>query len=115
MIPRNKRHIRVLDGLHEFFQSRSEYPKTDLPRLSILICLAQDNFYLPMFIFSYSCHFISIIFEDFTNLRLTGSERLSVDEEYKMQQTWRTDEDKLTLIILSKTMVDSGCSEVSFG
>ncbi|RCN43839.1 acetyltransferase, GNAT family [Ancylostoma caninum] len=50
--------------------------------------------------------------EDEELRRLTGSERLSLDDEYKMQQTWRADEDKLTFIILSRAMVDNGSTEI---
>ncbi|CAJ0597520.1 unnamed protein product [Cylicocyclus nassatus] len=50
--------------------------------------------------------------EDEEIRRLTGSERLSLEQEYDMQRTWRTDEDKLTFIILSRSMTDNGSDEI---
>ncbi|KAJ2238198.1 N-acetyltransferase 9 [Coemansia sp. RSA 1722] len=38
---------------------------------------------------------------------MTGSEPLSIEEEYAMQKTWRTDNDKCTFIILSKEAQES--------
>ncbi|KAJ1359634.1 hypothetical protein KIN20_018408 [Parelaphostrongylus tenuis] len=38
--------------------------------------------------------------------------RLTLEEEYEMQRKWRLDDDKLTFIVLSRTMSDGGCSEV---
>ncbi|KAJ2763122.1 hypothetical protein H4S06_000275 [Coemansia sp. BCRC 34490] len=34
---------------------------------------------------------------------MTGSEPLTIDEEFDMQQSWRNDEDKCTFIVLAKT------------
>lgn len=50
--------------------------------------------------------------EDDETRRLTCSERLTIEEEYQMQRKWRLDDDKLTFIVLSKAMLDNGCSEV---
>ncbi|PIA18148.1 n-acetyltransferase 9-like protein [Coemansia reversa NRRL 1564] len=38
---------------------------------------------------------------------MTGSEPLSIDEEYAMQQSWRKDDDKCTFIVLAKEPLDS--------
>ncbi len=39
-------------------------------------------------------------------LEMTGSEPLSYEEEVKMQQSWRDDEDKCTFILLSREMCE---------
>ena len=38
---------------------------------------------------------------------LTGSEPLSLEEEFRMQETWRSDPDKCTFIVLSQVMWES--------
>ena len=38
---------------------------------------------------------------------LTGSEPLSLEEEFRMQETWRRDPDKCTFIVLSQVMWES--------
>uniref|UniRef100_A0A224XXA1 Putative phosphoglucosamine acetyltransferase n=1 Tax=Panstrongylus lignarius TaxID=156445 RepID=A0A224XXA1_9HEMI len=42
----------------------------------------------------------------------TASERLSLSEEYEMQQTWLNDENKCTFIVLDKEMLETSDNEV---
>lgn len=43
---------------------------------------------------------------------LTASEELTLDEEYKMQESWHVDDDKCTFIILDKKVLEESKSEI---
>lgn len=44
--------------------------------------------------------------------KLTASERLNLEEEYEMQQTWLRDEEKCTFIVLAKDLMEQRQNEV---
>ncbi|XP_021949779.1 N-acetyltransferase 9 isoform X2 [Folsomia candida] len=45
-------------------------------------------------------------------LHLTGSERLTLQEEFEMQKTWEEDADKCTFIILNRDLYEKSADEV---
>ena len=45
-------------------------------------------------------------------LEATASEPLSIEQEYKMQESWRDDDDKLTFIVLSAQDIEDGHGEI---
>uniref|UniRef100_A0A0M3HUT0 N-acetyltransferase domain-containing protein n=1 Tax=Ascaris lumbricoides TaxID=6252 RepID=A0A0M3HUT0_ASCLU len=51
--------------------------------------------------------------EDAELRQQTASDRLTLEQEYEMQRSWREDDDKCTFIILSRALIDEGYDELS--
>ena len=54
--------------------------------------------------------------QDEYNLKMTCSEPLTIEEEYEMCKSWREDDNKLTFIVLDKSLSDNeGLEEICKG